>query len=127
MMLKVIIMAAALLLSINAFSATCLKFSTEESAELALQSLIPLGTSYGEVKDTLTKACATSNVQEHFYQDSPFKAQDGTEVWSWIKVSEGPYRFLRRLFLKTHVVATIRFNQQGNVIGHKVELQTDSL
>ena len=127
MLPRVITLVSMLLLSVNAFSSTCLKFSTEDVAEEALRSLIPLEASHKEVMGTLSKVCTESDVTEHFYQDSPVIVPDGTEVWSWVKISEGPYRFIRRLFLKTYVVATIRFDKQGEVIAHAVELQTDSL
>lgn len=119
-----------LLFSNIAYSEPCLRYSSEESVVDALEFIAPMGSRLTDLKSILAKDCADSDIKEHFYQGSPLKHGDsGTklEVWSWVKISEGPYRFARRLFLKTQVVATIFFNKQGNVVGYKAELQTDSL
>ena len=108
----------------------CLRFADQSRVQEVLQRLAPMGANREDVKIAFSSSCGAAELYEHHYLDSPLKIQINNhevEVWSWIKVHEGPYRFAKRLFLKSYVVGSIFFDKKGSVIGYKSEIQTDSL
>ncbi|RUO18004.1 hypothetical protein CWE08_12070 [Aliidiomarina iranensis] len=116
--------------SASANAEYCLRFADQSRVEEVLQSLAPMGTDREDVKIAFSSNCEATELYEHHYLDIPLKSQINNhevEVWSWIKVQEGPFRFAKRLFLKSYVVGSILFDKKGKVVGYKIEIQTASL
>lgn len=120
----------ALMLAQTAAGNECLR--TLENAEIVAQLRKVLsGTQHADsIAEVLRERCPESTVITHKYVGKPLHTVangDVVTVRAWVKITAGPYRFWKRLFVRTHVIATILLDEEGQPVGYDVEHQYDSL
>ena len=127
-----LLLALGMLLCLRAEASVenCLRFNSESKLIEALEQLVPLETKLQDAREAVQKRCSTANVSQHIYEDGPLKYSKNGDilyVYSWLRVSEGPYRFVRGLFLETHTEATVLFGEEGRAVGYEAKFYIDSL
>lgn len=97
-----------------------------------LFSLFPLGTKKEQVMSVAKHSLKLDESKFHHqnYEDGPLVYREGGQelhVYSWLEMSIAEYRPVKRLFMKTMVVAKLFFDKNDELNGITVTLTTDSL
>lgn len=110
-------------------------FRSMDSVKLGARAaqIAPIGTPIKVARDTLSADCTNAKISEYRYeQDAPLNYDlngQSIEVYGWLKIVEGPFRFARSVFFSVPVdiEVTIFFDKKMRAIEYESKLYGDSL
>lgn len=103
-----------------------------EEVENKLYSVFPIGTQKAEVVSIAKSKLELddSEFKSHDYGEDPLVyKKEGKElfVYSWIEMNVAEYRSIKKMFIKTTVMAKLFFDNDDKLNGIEVRLYGDSL
>lgn len=105
---------------------------SEQQVVRELYSIFPVGTSKNEVlliaKSKLK--LGESKLKSHDYGEHPLVLKEDEKeiyVYSWVEINIAEYRSIKRMFIKTTVVAKLFFDESEKLNGIEVKIYGDSL
>ena len=105
---------------------------SEQEVIKELYSVFPIGTSKNDVLSIAKSELHLdeSELKYHDYGEDPLVLKQNEKelhVYSWIELNVAEYRSLKRMFIKTTVMAKLFFDKDKRLNGIEVKLYGDSL